>query len=87
MTVSDRVWHSDNLLTRLGELPNGTSRRIVVVGAGQSAAEIVEYLHRSYGDAEVCAVFSRYGYSPADDSSFANRVFDPARGRRLLRSR
>ncbi|WP_031186853.1 SidA/IucD/PvdA family monooxygenase, partial [Streptomyces sp. NRRL S-1896] len=27
--------------------------------------------------AEVCAVFSRYGYSPADDSSFANRIFDP----------
>jgi L-ornithine N5-monooxygenase len=23
-------------------------------------------------------VFSRYGYSPADDSPFANRIFDPA---------
>ena len=29
-------------------------------------------------DAEVCAVFARYGYSPADDSPFANRIFDPA---------
>ena len=26
----------------------------------------------------MCAVFSRYGYSPADDSPFANRIFDPA---------
>jgi L-ornithine N5-oxygenase len=26
----------------------------------------------------VCGVFSRYGYSPSDDSPFANRVFDPA---------
>ena len=35
--------------------------------------------------AEVCAIFARYGYSPADDSPFANRIFDPARRRRLLR--
>src|SRR5690606_38199663 len=52
-------------------------RRCVVVGAGQSAAEVTEYLHRTFPAAEVCAVFSRYGYSPADDSPFANRVFDP----------
>ena len=47
------------------------------MGAGQSAAENVAYLHRRFPEAEVCAVFSRYGYSPADDSSFANRIFDP----------
>jgi L-ornithine N5-oxygenase len=23
-------------------------------------------------------VFGRYGYSPADDSCFANRIFDPS---------
>jgi L-ornithine N5-oxygenase len=52
--------------------------RFVVVGAGQSAAEAVDFLHREFPRAEVCAVITRYGYSPADDSSFANRVFDPA---------
>lgn len=36
------------------------------------------FLHRACPRAEVCAVFSRYGYSPADDSGFANRIFDPA---------
>jgi len=51
--------------------------RFVVVGAGQSAAENVAYLHRRFPGAEVHAVFSRYGYSPADDSNFANRIFDP----------
>ncbi|WP_181784384.1 SidA/IucD/PvdA family monooxygenase, partial [Pseudonocardia pini] len=49
-----------------------------VVGAGQSAAETVDYLHRTFPEAEVHAVFARYGYSPADDSAFANRIFDPA---------
>ena len=47
------------------------------LGAGQSAAEAVDYLHRSFPDAEVCSVFAKYGYTPADDSPFANRIFDP----------
>ncbi|MGW2474307.1 lysine N(6)-hydroxylase/L-ornithine N(5)-oxygenase family protein [Streptomyces sp. NPDC001665] len=73
----DRVWHNSELLTRVGELDGTSPSRFVVVGAGQSAAENVAYLHRRFPDAEICAVFSRYGYSPADDSSFANKIFDP----------
>ena len=30
-----------------------------------------------FPEAEVCAVFAKYGYTPADDSPFANRIFDP----------
>ncbi|MCX4450818.1 lysine N(6)-hydroxylase/L-ornithine N(5)-oxygenase family protein [Streptomyces sp. NPDC058369] len=73
----DRVWHNSELLTRVGELDGTSPTRFVVVGAGQSAAENVAYLHRRFPGAEICAVFSRYGYSPADDSSFANKIFDP----------
>ncbi|MFC7342281.1 lysine N(6)-hydroxylase/L-ornithine N(5)-oxygenase family protein [Saccharopolyspora griseoalba] len=74
--LGDRVWHNLDLLHRVPELPE-EPRRCVVVGAGQSAAEVVDYLHRTFTGAEVCAVFGRYGYSPADDSPFANRIFDP----------
>ncbi|MEU0243393.1 lysine N(6)-hydroxylase/L-ornithine N(5)-oxygenase family protein [Streptomyces sp. NPDC006235] len=74
---SDRVWHNSELLGRVDALEGTTPSRFVVVGAGQSAAENVAYLHRRFPGAEVCAVFSRYGYSPADDSAFANRIFDP----------
>ncbi|WP_405512732.1 lysine N(6)-hydroxylase/L-ornithine N(5)-oxygenase family protein [Streptomyces canus] len=73
----DRVWHNSELLARVDGLEGTSPSRFVVVGAGQSAAENVAYLHRRFPEAEVCAVFSRYGYSPADDSSFANRIFDP----------
>ncbi|MYQ39701.1 L-ornithine N5-oxygenase [Streptomyces sp. LamerLS-316] len=73
----DRVWHNSELLARVDALEGTEPSRFVVVGAGQSAAENVAYLHRRFPGAEVCAVFSRYGYSPADDSSFANRIFDP----------
>ncbi|MFF8408717.1 lysine N(6)-hydroxylase/L-ornithine N(5)-oxygenase family protein [Streptomyces omiyaensis] len=75
---TDRVWHNSELLARVDTLDGTNPTRFVVVGAGQSAAENVAYLHRRFPEAEVCAVFSRYGYSPADDSSFANRIFDPA---------
>ncbi|WP_236243698.1 lysine N(6)-hydroxylase/L-ornithine N(5)-oxygenase family protein [Streptomyces sp. CC228A] len=72
-----RVWHTSELLAKVDTLDGTRPTRFVVVGAGQSAAENVAYLHRRFPEAEVCAVFSRYGYSPADDSSFANRIFDP----------
>ncbi|GAA3814287.1 SidA/IucD/PvdA family monooxygenase [Sphaerisporangium flaviroseum] len=77
--LSDRVWHNSQLVPRVTELAAaGTPvRRALVLGAGQSAAEAVDYLHRTFTEAEVCAVFAKYGYTPADDSPFANRIFDP----------
>jgi L-ornithine N5-oxygenase len=71
----ERIWHSRDLLHRLDRVAR--PRRVIVVGAGQSAAEAVDHMHRRFDQAEVWAVFNRYGYSPADDTSFANRVFDP----------
>jgi len=77
VTPSDRVWHNHQLLHRVEELRESAPKRFMVVGAGQSAAEVSALLHEQFPRAEVCAVFSRYGYSPSDDSSFANRIFDP----------
>jgi L-ornithine N5-oxygenase len=76
--LGERVWHNLDLLRRVETLPaEPAPRRLVVVGAGQSAAEAVEFLHRRFPEADVHAVFSRYGYTPADDSPFANGIFDP----------
>jgi L-ornithine N5-oxygenase len=76
--TGEQIWHSSQLVPNVAKLATGPApRRFVVVGAGQSAAECVDYLHRSFPDADVHAVFQRWGYSPADDSAFANRVFDP----------
>jgi L-ornithine N5-monooxygenase len=80
-TLSERVWHNRDLLDRVEQVRRSTAYpppvRFAVVGAGQSAAEVTKYLHDNFPHAEVCGVFSRYGYSPSDDSPFANRVFDP----------
>ncbi|MDQ3402557.1 MAG: SidA/IucD/PvdA family monooxygenase [Actinomycetota bacterium] len=72
---SERMWHTLELMHRVGDLAD--ARRVLVVGAGQSGAEAVAQLHSALPNAEVCAVFARYGYAPADDSPFANRIFDP----------
>ena len=76
-TAGPRIWHNSELLFRVDALRGTSPKRFVVVGAGQSAAEVAALLHEEFPQAEVCAVFARYGYSPADDSSFANRIFDP----------
>ena len=78
-TLGRRVWHNLELLHRARAFPRHPApQRFVVVGAGQSAAEVVAYLHGTFPSAEVCSVFTRYGYAPSDDTPFANRIFDPA---------
>ncbi|MEA5361472.1 lysine N(6)-hydroxylase/L-ornithine N(5)-oxygenase family protein [Amycolatopsis sp., V23-08] len=77
VTAGERIWHNSELLFRVERLRATEPKRFVVVGAGQSAAEVAALLHDEFPHTEICAVFARYGYSPADDSSFANRIFDP----------
>lgn len=73
-----RVFHNHQLLDHLAALPSRPKGRFLVVGSGQSAAEVAAYLHDSYPEAEVHASFRRFGYSPSDDTPYANRIFDPA---------
>jgi L-ornithine N5-oxygenase len=79
LVPSTRIWHNSDLLHRVETVEwTAAPRRFVVLGAGQSAAEVTAFLHGRFPAASVHAVFARYGYSPADDSPFANRIFDPA---------
>jgi L-ornithine N5-oxygenase len=77
VSPSARQIHNHRFLHDLERLPTREHDRFVVVGAGQSAAEVAAYLHDMSESTEVHGVFAKYGYSPADDSPFANRVFDP----------
>ncbi|MGO1838171.1 MAG: lysine N(6)-hydroxylase/L-ornithine N(5)-oxygenase family protein [Candidatus Microbacterium stercoravium] len=72
-----RVFHNHRLLERLSGLRVRRRARFVVVGAGQSAAEVAAYLHDRYPEAEVHASLRKFGYMPADDTPYANRIFDP----------
>ncbi|MER5212543.1 lysine N(6)-hydroxylase/L-ornithine N(5)-oxygenase family protein [Streptomyces sp. NPDC002838] len=74
----ERVWHSSEFLEKYRRMNPGDLRRVAVVGAGQSAAEIARFLYDELPHAEVCAVIPSYGYSVADDTPFANQIFDPS---------
>lgn len=75
LRASDRIWHNSQFMDRLDGLRG--ARRLLVVGAGQGAAEVAECLHRTLSETEVCVVHARRGFSVADDSPFTNAVFDP----------
>lgn len=75
---SDTVWHNADLMHRIGRFLVNRAYRFVVVGAGQSAAEVTAYLYDHFPKAEIHSVFTRYGYSPSDSTSFVNQIFDPA---------
>ncbi|MFD6281106.1 lysine N(6)-hydroxylase/L-ornithine N(5)-oxygenase family protein [Streptomyces sp. NPDC060209] len=72
----ERIWHSSEFLEKFRKLDQSKVKRVAVVGAGQSAAEIVRYVYDALPDATVSAIMPSYGYSIADDTPFANRIFD-----------
>lgn len=68
-----RVSHGYNIQKEIGNHAPGS--HYAVVGAGQSAAEITEFIYQR--GARVTAIVSRFGYMPADDSPFVNQIFNP----------
>jgi len=76
---SSNVFHGYNFLNILKdkEISNNTAQHFAVVGGGQSAAEIVDFLLTNYSKSTVTAVVPQFGYIPADNSPFVNQIFDP----------
>ncbi|MEU6275754.1 SidA/IucD/PvdA family monooxygenase [Streptomyces populi] len=69
-----RVLHSSNMATAL---PEWRDRRVVVVGAGQSGAEIVNHMLADEHNlpASLTWTSSKAGFQPLDDSPFNNEWF------------
>ncbi|MFF1561639.1 SidA/IucD/PvdA family monooxygenase [Streptomyces sp. NPDC058279] len=71
------VIHSSEFLTRFPEQfkDRDAPHRFVIVGGGQSAGEIAEYILGQYDRAEVHVVVSGYALEPTDNSPFVNEQF------------
>ncbi|MEU1571063.1 SidA/IucD/PvdA family monooxygenase [Streptomyces collinus] len=74
------VFHSGEFLLRAPEV---TGRRVVVVGGGQSGAEIVRYLAAGAAPESITWVSRRSSFLPMDDSPFANDLYTPDYVRRF----
>lgn len=73
-----RAFHSVEFKQRIADFDDHQAPyRFVVVGGGQSAGEIFEYLIDHYPNADITATTRRFAYKPVDESDFTNRVFFP----------
>jgi L-ornithine N5-oxygenase len=74
-----RAFHSHESMIRLKrDFPDREAPyRFVVVGSGQSAAELFYHLMCNYRNADVTAAIRRFAYKPVDDSDFTNEIFFP----------
>jgi len=74
--LGSRVFHASRFLDEPREI---AGRRVLVVGGGQSAAEVA--LHVLRDDASLPSrltwVSNRHGFLPLDDSPFSNEWFNP----------
>ncbi len=77
--ASSRAFHTRDFLPRItADFPDREApNRFLVVGSGQSAAEVFQYLYTNYPKAKVTAALRRFAYKPADDSHFVNEIFFP----------
>ena len=69
-----RVFHSSTYLQDIAQI--GNPRRVAVVGAGQSAAEIFMDLQGRPGTPQVDLITRGRSIRPADDSPFVNEIFN-----------
>ncbi|ATQ67894.1 MULTISPECIES: lysine N(6)-hydroxylase/L-ornithine N(5)-oxygenase family protein [Methylosinus] len=78
-TVADRrVLHSSRYLSGIDAALAGKAEpRVAVIGGGQSGAEIAVDLGERFPNACVDLVIRNFALRPADDTAFANEIFDP----------
>ncbi|MBP0460434.1 SidA/IucD/PvdA family monooxygenase [Streptomyces montanisoli] len=78
--IGEQVFHAHEFLLRaaaLPEPPEGRPRRWAVIGAGQTAGEIVLYLHGSDPRAEVHSLVRHAGFRMYELGHFSNEVYFP----------
>ncbi|KAF2262664.1 L-ornithine 5-monooxygenase (L-ornithine N(5)-oxygenase) [Lojkania enalia] len=80
-TNHPRVIHSSQFQQASCELLKDTqySYKIAVVGNGQSAAEIFDFLHSNYPNSKTRLLIKQGSLRPSDDSPFVNEIFNPSR--------
>lgn len=75
--VGERVFHATEFLPRMKALPGAGPLRFAVVGAGQSAIEVVQYLHSAFPQSRITCVQRSLGFHHGNHSPFIQRMFHP----------
>ncbi|KAF2281532.1 FAD/NAD(P)-binding domain-containing protein [Westerdykella ornata] len=80
-TNHPRVLHSSQFCHTYSKILRDASYpyKVAVVGNGQSAAEIFDFLHTNYPNARTRLLIKGGALRPSDDSPFVNEIFNPSR--------
>lgn len=73
--VGPRVFHSSEFLDRMASVTSLEGKTVVVIGAGQSGAEIMHHLLNQFAGATVVGILRDLTFRSSDDSHFINEVF------------
>jgi L-ornithine N5-oxygenase len=74
----ERILHSTEFAARVGEFDRERTRRIVVVGGAQSAAEMLWTAHQTFPNATCTMVMRSIGLNAYETSRFTNELFYPS---------
>jgi L-ornithine N5-oxygenase len=72
------VIHSTEFAARVGEFDRDRTRRIVVVGGAQSAAEMLWNAHQTFTNAQCTMIMRSIGLNAYETSRFTNELFYPS---------
>jgi L-ornithine N5-oxygenase len=74
-----RAFHSSECLYRLKDTFEDirAAHEFVVVGSGQTAADILHHLIRTYPNAKISLCMREFAFKPQDDTHFVNELFFP----------
>ncbi|MGW5851114.1 SidA/IucD/PvdA family monooxygenase [Streptomyces sp. NPDC055254] len=75
--LGERVFHASQLLPSLAALGDRPPKRVVVIGAGQTAGEIVLHLAAQDPDAEIHSLVRHAGFRMYELGHFSNEVYFP----------
>ena len=71
------VFHSSRFRAAIADLDRTAPMRVAVVGSGQSAVEILAFLHGAFPASLLVSVHRGLGFKHVDLSPFSNEIFHP----------
>ncbi|MBB5020378.1 lysine/ornithine N-monooxygenase [Chitinivorax tropicus] len=74
LRASRHVIHSHHYTAEISK--HGGAKRVAIIGAGQSAAEIFMALHGHHNAPAIDFIMRARALKPADDSPYSNQIFD-----------
>jgi len=77
-TLGPSVFHATDFVPSIESIDREGEWRFVVVGSGQSAAEVLTHLHGTFPNSRLVSVHRSLGFRYVDLCQFSNEIFHPS---------